>query len=69
MITEGTLDTSHIKIIVLDEMDVMLSKGFEDEVREIFREIHSDDLQTIAVTATLPAEVLQVRPCRNFPGN
>ena len=32
MISEQALDTRHIKILVLDEVDVMLSRGFEDQV-------------------------------------
>lgn len=62
MIKEGALDLSHVKILVLDEVDVMLSRGFEDQVRDIFQELPNRDLQVIAVTATLPPEVLQVNP-------
>ena len=61
MIAEGALDTRHIKILVLDEVDVMLSRGFEEQVRDIFLDLpNKADLQAIAVTATLPPEVLKV---------
>ncbi len=34
MISKGALDTSHIKILVLDEVDTMLSRGFEEQVTD-----------------------------------
>ena len=36
MIEKGALKTDFLKIIVLDEADEMLSRGFIDEVRSIF---------------------------------
>ena len=60
MINDGALDTRHIKILVLDEVDVMLSRGFEEQVKDIFLDLPSRDLQVITVTATLPPEVLRV---------
>lgn len=32
MISCDALDTRHIKILVLDEVDTMLSRGFEEQV-------------------------------------
>lgn len=32
MIRTGALETREIKILVLDEVDVMLSRGFEQQV-------------------------------------
>ena len=61
MITEGALDTSNIKILILDEMDIMLSRGFEEQVHNIFVELPTRDLQVITVTATLPPEALKVQ--------
>lgn len=67
MISEGALDTHHIKILILDEVDVMLSRGFEEQVRDIFLDLPNKDLQAIAVTATLPPEVLKVcSTCLHF---
>ena len=60
MIAEGALDTRHIKILVLDEVDVMLSRGFEEQVKDIFMKLPKD-IQAITVTATLPPDVLKVR--------
>lgn len=61
MIDDGSLDTHHVKILVLDEVDVMLSRGFEEQVKQIFLQLPDRELQVITVTATLPPEVLQVR--------
>ncbi len=61
MINDGALDTRHIKILVLDEVDVMLSRGFEEQVKDIFLDLPNRDMQVITVTATLPPEVLRVR--------
>ncbi len=60
MINDGALDTRRIKILVLDEVDVMLSRGFEEQVKDIFLDLPNRDLQVITVTATLPPEVLRV---------
>ena len=61
MITEGALDTGNIKILILDEVDIMLSRGFEEQVHDIFVELPTRDLQVITVTATLPPEALKVQ--------
>lgn len=36
LINRKTLKTDHLKMVVLDEADEMLSRGFVDVVREIF---------------------------------
>ena len=36
LINRNALKTDHLKIVVLDEADEMLSRGFVDSVREIF---------------------------------
>ena len=33
MIRKGALETTGIQILILDEVDVMLSRGFEQQVR------------------------------------
>ena len=32
MMEMGALDTHQVKVLVLDEVDIMLSRGFEDQV-------------------------------------
>ena len=44
---------------MLDEADEMLSRGFKDQIYDIFRLLPSD-MQVILVSATMPTEVLDV---------
>lgn len=59
MITRKALKSSHIKLFVLDEADEMLSRGFKDQIYDIFRKL-SSDVQVILLSATLPSEVMDV---------
>jgi translation initiation factor 4A len=62
IINRGILRVHDLKMFVLDEADEMLSKGFLDQIKEIFRFIvdRKKDIQTILLSATMPSEVLQV---------
>jgi len=62
IINRGILRVNDLKMFVLDEADEMLSKGFLDQIKEIFRFIvdRKKDIQTILLSATMPSEVLQV---------
>eukprot|EP00921_Rhytidocystis_pertsovi_P017750 GHVQ01027880.1.p1 GENE.GHVQ01027880.1~~GHVQ01027880.1.p1 ORF type:complete len:397 (-),score=32.33 GHVQ01027880.1:129-1319(-) len=66
MITERVLSTKHIKMLVLDEADEMLNRGFKDQVYEIYRFL-PPGIQCVLVSATLPHEVLEMT--RNFMRN
>ena len=35
------IDTRHIKMFVLDEADEMLSRGFKDQIYDVFRKLPS----------------------------
>lgn len=59
MINRRALRTDHIKIFCLDEADEMLSRGFKDQIYEIFQLLPSDT-QVVLLSATMPAEVLEV---------
>jgi len=59
MIEERRLKTDHIKIFTLDEADEMLSKGFEQIIRDIFSTLPSD-VQVGVFSATLPDECLEI---------
>jgi translation initiation factor 4A len=59
MITRKVLRTSEIKLFVLDEADEMLSRGFKDQIQDVFRKLPSD-VQVILLSATMPNEVLEV---------
>jgi len=48
-----------LKIFVLDEADEMLSRGFKDQIYDIFRELPGE-IQVILLSATMPDEVLDV---------
>ncbi|MBW2524682.1 MAG: DEAD/DEAH box helicase, partial [Deltaproteobacteria bacterium] len=52
----GTLDASHIKTLVLDESDEMLSMGFEKELTAIMERL-PDERQTMLFSATLPPNI------------
>lgn len=59
MITRRALSTNHIKMFVLDEADEMLSRGFKDQIYDVFKTLQ-DDIQVILLSATMPLEVLDV---------
>ncbi len=60
-IRRGTLNTSGIKILVLDECDEMLSMGFQEEIEKIVSELPPKDRrQTLLFSATIPAEIERI---------
>ncbi|CAJ0586443.1 unnamed protein product, partial [Mesorhabditis spiculigera] len=59
MIERGHLATDKIKMFVLDEADEMLSRGFKDQIYEIFKTMPTG-VQVFLLSATLPADVLEV---------
>lgn len=59
MINRRALDPSHIKMFVLDEADEMLSRGFKDQIYDVFRFMPSE-IQVILLSATMPSDVLEV---------
>merc|ERR1712200_225072 len=59
MINRQALDPRGIKTFVLDEADEMLSRGFKDQIYDVFRYM-SNKIQVILLSATMPADVLEV---------
>jgi len=59
MIDRQALVTNDIKMFVLDEADEMLSRGFKDQIHNIFRKLKSD-VQVILLSATMPQDVMEV---------
>jgi translation initiation factor 4A len=57
MIRRRNLMTSSIKLFVLDEADEMLSKGFKEQIYDIFKHF-SDNVQVALFSATLPDDIL-----------
>ncbi|KAL4614857.1 hypothetical protein ACB092_07G083400 [Castanea dentata] len=59
MIKRRTLKTTHIKLLILDESDEMLSRGFKDQIYDIYRYL-PPVLQVCLISATLPHEILEM---------
>jgi translation initiation factor 4A len=59
MINRGALRAEHIKMFVLDEADEMLSRGFKDQIYDIFQ-LLPPTTQVVLLSATMPADVLEV---------
>ncbi|KAL2911953.1 translation initiation factor eIF4A [Polyrhizophydium stewartii] len=59
MINRGALRTDHIKMFVLDEADEMLSRGFKEQIYNVFQLLPTD-VQVVLLSATMPGEVLDV---------
>merc|ERR1719251_247059 len=59
MISRKILRPNYIKQFVLDEADEMLSRGFKDQIYDVFRHLNQE-IQVILLSATMPDEVLEV---------
>ncbi|KAI8838451.1 ATP-dependent RNA helicase eIF4A [Chytriomyces cf. hyalinus JEL632] len=59
MINRGLFNTEHIKMFILDEADEMLSRGFKDQIYEVFQTLPTTT-QVVLLSATMPVEVLDV---------
>jgi len=59
MISRKVLRANDIKQFVLDEADEMLSRGFKDQIYDVFRHLNQE-IQVILLSATMPSEVLEV---------
>mmetsp|Transcript_48757 Transcript_48757/g.89931 ORF Transcript_48757/g.89931 Transcript_48757/m.89931 type:complete len:394 (+) Transcript_48757:63-1244(+) len=59
MISKGHLRVDHLRTFICDEADVMLSKGFKDQLYEIFKMLPSD-VQVCLFSATMAPEVLDL---------
>ncbi|KAF8568437.1 hypothetical protein P879_05281 [Paragonimus westermani] len=59
MMGRGVLTTANIKMFVLDEADEMLSRGFADQIKEIYRFL-PEDAQIMLLSATMPKDILEV---------
>eukprot|EP00049_Salpingoeca_infusionum_P016314 m.332152 g.332152 ORF g.332152 m.332152 type:complete len:422 (-) comp16056_c0_seq24:4043-5308(-) len=57
LIEQGHLDTRHIKVVIFDEADELLSQGFVETVQEIFKTLPST-VQAVLVSATMPADLV-----------
>ena len=55
----GTLSLDHIRMVVLDEADEMLSMGFREDIETILRDVPAER-QTVLFSATMPDAILEL---------
>ncbi|KAG0285176.1 translation initiation factor eIF4A [Linnemannia gamsii] len=59
LLKASALKTDSLRLFVLDEADEMLSKGFQNEIREIFQYLPKKT-QVALLSATMPDDVMEV---------
>ena len=59
MINRRSLRMDSVQIFVLDEADEMLSRGFKDQIYEVFQFL-PEKVQVALFSATMPSDVLEV---------
>ena len=58
MIRRRNLRTRALKMLVIDEADEMLNRGFKEQIYDIYRYL-PPSTQVVLISATLPQEVLE----------
>ncbi|KCV69139.1 ATP-dependent RNA helicase FAL1 [Fonticula alba] len=58
MIRRKAINVRNIKMLILDEADEMLSRGFKEQIYDVYR--HLPPGQVVLVSATLPGEILEM---------
>jgi ATP-dependent RNA helicase len=59
MIRRRNLRTRNIKMLVLDEADELLNRGFKDQIYDVYRYL-PPQTQVVLLSATLPYDVLEM---------
>lgn len=59
MIRRRALRTRSVKMLVLDEADEMLNKGFKEQIYDVYRFL-PPSTQVVLISATLPHEILEI---------
>jgi len=59
MIDRRVFRTNYLRVIVIDEADEMLSRGFKDQIYDIFQALPKD-IQVGLFSATMPPEAIQM---------
>lgn len=59
MIRRRSLRTRNVKMLVLDEADELLNKGFKDQIYDVYRYL-PPATQVVLLSATLPYDVLEM---------
>ena len=60
LLNRGAIDGGKVKILVIDEADTMLDRGFKEQLYYILKSGLSDDMQTCLFSATLSEETLEI---------
>ena len=60
LIERGAVDVSHVKTVILDEADEMLSMGFKQELNRILKFTSKLDRKTWLFSATMPDEIKRI---------
>jgi ATP-dependent RNA helicase DeaD len=60
LIERGSIDISHVKTVVLDEADEMLSMGFKQDLNRILKFTTKSDRKTWLFSATMPDEIKRI---------
>ena len=56
-ISRGTVDLSHVEVLVVDEADHMFDMGFLPDIRRILIQLPQSDRQTLLFSATMPIQI------------
>jgi len=59
MINRNALDLSKLKLFCLDEADEMLSRGFKDQIYDVFQYLPAN-VQVCLFSATMPMDILEL---------
>jgi len=59
MIQRRNLKTRNIKLLILDEADEMLNKGFKEQIYDVYRYL-PPQTQVVLISATLPHAILEI---------
>jgi len=66
-VSQGTIDLSHVEVLVLDEADRMFDMGFLPDIRKILRLLPTER-QTLLFSATMPDDVRRlIGEAQRFP--
>ncbi|WP_439133073.1 DEAD/DEAH box helicase [Polaribacter sp.] len=60
LIERGAVDISHVKTVILDEADEMLSMGFKQDLNRILKFTKKADRKTWLFSATMPDEIKRI---------
>ena len=60
LIERGSIDISHVKTVILDEADEMLSMGFKQDLNRILKFTTESNRKTWLFSATMPEEIKRI---------